>query len=198
MMHNEEISPNCVTWSTEDFIDYSKNINSSNLLIVNQNIRSFNKNSDDFLLFMSRLTRKPDVIILTETWFTEQNVDTINGFCCYHTCRAERVGGGVSIYVREGLNSVKLQVASSVDCDGELCTVRVALGRGKYLYVLGFYRPPGGNVTNFCNQISTSSSKLNFNHFVVGSRDANIDLLNDNQCRRTYLDTLYRASVYLM
>ena len=42
------------------------------LLIFTHNIRSFNRNFDNFSLLLDNIKSNVDVIVLTETWFTEE------------------------------------------------------------------------------------------------------------------------------
>ena len=54
-----------------------------NLFIINFNIRSSNANSDEFIVFIDKLIIKPDLIILTETWFSDGfsgSIDSFRGF----------------------------------------------------------------------------------------------------------------------
>ena len=79
-----------------------------NLIIVNQNIRSYNKKSDELILFLNCLDANVDVLILTETWFSADTVQCLDGFQGHHCFRNDRIGGGVSIYVNKKYKSLSL------------------------------------------------------------------------------------------
>ena len=64
----ELVNPNCLYYDVDEFNSAFIDTRES-LVILHQNIRSFNANSDEFLLFVSQIERKVDVIVLTETWF---------------------------------------------------------------------------------------------------------------------------------
>jgi hypothetical protein len=49
-------------------------------MFLHQNIRSFSKNSDEFILYFSQLQLPIDIMILTETWFTGEYTDDIEGY----------------------------------------------------------------------------------------------------------------------
>lgn len=68
------------------------------LTIFNANVRSFNCNGDLLVSMFCSLTKTPDVIIITESWLTDDNssMAVIDGYVGYHTVRQTR-GGGVSI-----------------------------------------------------------------------------------------------------
>ena len=51
--------------------------NTSNITIFMLNIRSFNKNINTFNIFMDTLISKPDILVLTETWFIDTDDSSI-------------------------------------------------------------------------------------------------------------------------
>ena len=67
--------------------------------VLHQNIRSFNKNIDTFLLLMKSVNLTPDVIIFSETFFTDSNIQNLPGYNGFHSHRETRNEGGVSVYV---------------------------------------------------------------------------------------------------
>ena len=69
------------------------------LLIMTYNIRSFNKHIDDFHSIMHNFESYPHILVLSETWLTE-NIDcTLPGYTTYHTIRVGKRSGGVSVLV---------------------------------------------------------------------------------------------------
>ena len=61
--------------------------NSSYATILSYNIRSFGANSDAMLTIFHNQFSYPDLTILSETWFTEDNRDGIPMYNSYHTTR---------------------------------------------------------------------------------------------------------------
>ena len=108
----------CCYHSVEEFISKSRQTNMLNIL--NYNIRSFRMNSDPFLTIVEQ--SKPQIVVITETWFTEDFQASIPGYDSYHSIRPHR-SGGVSIYVSDALKSCKLNHLSYVDETIELCTI---------------------------------------------------------------------------
>lgn len=97
------IDGSCELYSIENFNNEFKNKNG--LLILNFNIRSFNSNFDEFSEFLTNLNIRPDILVLTETWFNENQVGDIDGFQGYHCTRSTGCrGGGVSIFINASLN----------------------------------------------------------------------------------------------
>ena len=91
--------------------------NPSFLNIMTYNVRSFHANSDYFLSIFDEVSL-PDVLVLTETWFTPDTSCDIPGFHSYHTFRStggisirnppirgDFLSGGISIFVKDNLYS---------------------------------------------------------------------------------------------
>ena len=100
---------NCNQFSPEQF---NHEFSSSNrkLFIINLNIQSYYAHIDEFTAFIDELYRFPDVIILTETWKSNDRTAEIEGYKSYHCNRSTRRGGGVSVFINQGLkaNSAKI------------------------------------------------------------------------------------------
>ena len=104
------LSGTCTGSSIEQF-NHNFSLSSRKLFILNFNIQSFNAKVDEFLYFLDELIRSPDVIILTETWATDDSLAEIEGYAGFHCNRKiDRRGGGVSIFVKRELkaNFVKI------------------------------------------------------------------------------------------
>ena len=74
----------------DEFISYFSNSNKK-FSILNINIRSFFKNRDEFLAILSQCKCNIDIIVLTETWISDDTVQLchIDGYHAYHSIRAE-------------------------------------------------------------------------------------------------------------
>ena len=60
-------------------------INSNGLFLVNLNTRPYNTNSDSFLNYIDKLNRPPDVIVLSETYFSDTYIVNIPGFRSFNS-----------------------------------------------------------------------------------------------------------------
>lgn len=87
-------------------------------------------NSSPFLTIIEQ--SKPQIFVLTETWFTEDFQASITGYNSYHSIRTQR-SGGVSIYVSDALKSRKLDHFSYVDETIEVCTTEIDLVLEKFI-----------------------------------------------------------------
>ena len=96
-------------------------------VVIHHNIRSFYRNFDSLSLLLNELDKNIDVLVLTETWFSEGLCCEVEGFVGYHVFRDGRVGGGVSIFVRSNISSNMLPEFSSISNCSEMCVVELSL-----------------------------------------------------------------------
>lgn len=98
----------CSYYDMQNFNNSFSNRQNS-LILVNYNIRSVIKNSDDFFAFVGSLNTKVQIIVLTETWMNDSG-DWLNipGFTAYHSVRMGKRGGGVTVLVSTALCSFSM------------------------------------------------------------------------------------------
>lgn len=135
----------CSYFSADEF---NSLVVSDRLYVIHQNIRSFQKNYDELSVFLNGLSVDIDIICLTETWFTELSVCNIEGYRGFHVYRHQGSGGGVSVYVRDNLNSVMIDSVSYVNECLECCCVQIkgSQAHGSAITVAAVYRPPSASV----------------------------------------------------
>ena len=122
---------------------------SKGITILNQNIRSFDKNFDEFSVYFQNYLTKIDVITFSETWFNDSICSPIPFYDGYHTVRPIRKGGGVSIYVKNGYRSSKLNKLSGIYSTFEVCATVIKINETFELYVVALYRPPDTSISDF-------------------------------------------------
>ena len=91
-------------FSIDDFNEFLKE-NSSKISFFHHNIRSFHANSDLTLSIFSSAQYYPDVLVFSETWFTQFYQGSIEGYESFHTIRNYGRSGGVSVYTKENFTS---------------------------------------------------------------------------------------------
>ena len=164
--------------------------------IIHQNIRSFNCNIDEFILYIHNLVVKPDVIILSETWFNCDNFHGLNGYSAYHTYRRDRGGGGISVFVKVSLTSNHLPELSIMNSEIETCAVKVSLENNEMLNIVGVYRPPSSNIEIFCNFIRDEILNcFTSNELVLLGGDLNINLADYNSSH--YLSDAMQSNTFI-
>ena len=119
----------------------SDNVKQS-ISIISFNIRSFNKNSDEFLGFLANTDHDFDIIILTETWGKDETQSLINipGYIATHNYRDSKRGGGVSIFVRDFFAFEILEEVNISNPNIESVGIKLSLPNSQLtINILGIY-----------------------------------------------------------
>lgn len=182
-MNDENNIMESVPCAYYDIRDIGSKVNGSgNLIVFHHNIRSFNKNFDNLTLLIDQIKLNIDVLVLTETWFVDGLCWELQGYVGHHVVRADRGGGGVSVFIRSDLQCTLNTNLTSI-CDSyEICAVEVipdADNRVNNLTILGTYRPPTGSIILFTEHLETVFTTMS-NRSVVLCGDINVDLLDQS------------------
>jgi hypothetical protein len=122
----------CELYDKQSFNTKFKGDNKA-LNVLHLNIRSINKNMDEFILFISGIEVELSVIVLTETWLNNEcEFINIPGYRAFHSIRAGGRGGGVSILVASSISSNRLSGLSVVSDYYESCAVSIKLDGKKF------------------------------------------------------------------
>ena len=105
-------------------------------------IISFGNFFDKFHSFASELNRAADVIVLSETWFSSNTCHGVQGCTGFHTYRADKTGGGVSVFIRNCYTSTHMGKFSVCHAYYEISVVKVLLPNNCTVIIIGAYRPP--------------------------------------------------------
>jgi hypothetical protein len=81
----------------------SNNRNAEHLSCWYTNATSLNNKFDDLILEASY--KRPHVIMICETWWTESSVSNIKGYSLFRRDRINKIGRGVRNYVKDSINS---------------------------------------------------------------------------------------------
>ena len=156
--------------------------------MFNCNVRSFHKNGILLESLLHSLHQKPNVIVTTETWNAEENVQLckLQGYKDFHVFRKRivtsgGVGGGVSIFFNSFLPGEIVEELSVCDATIEICSCRMKFGNG-YMMILGIYRPHTDTISNFLLRLEEilNLEIIKRAQLVVLAGDMNIDLCNPN------------------
>ena len=77
-------------------------------------MRSYDKNFEMFSAMLNALSGDKDIIVLSETWNTE-NEDPLwymEGYNAYHTARQDRRSGKVSVFCKDNLPIKHINILS--------------------------------------------------------------------------------------
>lgn len=165
--------------------------NRSHITLMNYNVRSFRANSDTMVSMFYEECSHPEILVLSETWFTDQLQDGLNSYCSYHTVRSNRRSGGVSVFVRQCFSSRKLFDLSFANETIEVCTVDVQIYNQSFI-VVGVYRPHSGTVDDFVSQLGSilDSCEVRGRRCIV-TGDFNIDLGSDNSPVNNFVNNMH-------
>ena len=139
----------CSYYSVTEYVNLLQT-SASSLKFINFNIRSFHSNSDHFIAFLELLPVLPDLVLLSETWNSVNNVVSckLPNYQDYHQFRETRRGGGISVFCSMAYDSSEVSELCIINENIETCGIRIKLGNN-YVVVLGVYRPPAGEVASF-------------------------------------------------
>ena len=187
---------NCSYRSIDSFKVLKQQFPKNGLSIVCFNVRSFSKNGDEFVGYLSNLEHDFDIIVLTETWANNetQTLCQIPGYNSTHNPRENRRGGGVSIFVRESIDFSIIETLNiSSDCiEAAAINFRCEL-TGQHTNVLGIYRPPNGDANIFNETLNDILNRHNMtaNETIIAG-DFNICLLDEerNAVTRNFLNMM--------
>ena len=156
------------------------------LKIVHQNVRGLLTNFHMVENFTD--THKIDILTLSETHITEtqdSSMFAIDGFTFLHKNRLSGSGGGVAVYIRDGINFNRR--FDLEDENIENITIEVFVNKSKSFLISTFYRPPNSskylhkNFNKLFNDILSLLMELKKEIIIMG--DMNTDYLktNDNK-----------------
>ena len=114
---------NCLSTSLSQYLELSSSL--KDLSIINFNIRSFHANFDRFSAWFSYV-EMPSILVLTETWFSLDQTVEIPGYSGHHIVRNGR-SGGVSVFVKNHIESFFLPEFSYVSETIEVCSVEIKI-----------------------------------------------------------------------
>ncbi|XP_040069438.1 uncharacterized protein LOC120842408, partial [Ixodes scapularis] len=109
------------------------------------NVQSIWNKFDDLNIFLDGFNFLFDVIMLSETWYKNtEEVDRLENFEIFSANRTNKVGGGVCIHVKRGLECTLISDFTAIRSDYEILTLQHA----KTVFSV-VYRPPSGNISFF-------------------------------------------------
>ena len=84
-------------------------INKNHLSLLRCNIRSIPHNLDHFTNFLNWIDIEFSVLAFSETWIQPHNEQCYNviGYNAEHNCRLNKAGGGISLFVKNGIEYYK-------------------------------------------------------------------------------------------
>ena len=112
------------------------------------NVRSYKANFEKFRVLFESTELVPDVLVICETWFVSDSTYEINGYMSQHVMRPGGRGGGISLYVRDDLDSIFIPELSYCDPTIEINSCKLTCESSEFI-IIGVYRPHSGTIPNF-------------------------------------------------
>ena len=179
--------------SIETFINNS-NINPKSLNIMHHNARSIMSKGkpEEYDAFFKGINNPFGILIFTETWLNNDKKDSckFKGYSAIHLMRPhdqifdfKERGGGISIFVREGIDFTHRSDLDTVLNYLECCFIETSFNNKKYL-IAGMYRTPNTNTKLFIEKFNEIIEPLKSSHEIIILGDFNINLLNDDSNKK--------------
>lgn len=158
----------------EAFSQSLGNFYSKSFKCFHLNVQSVNNKQSDLSLFFEQLNHVFDVIMLTETWSTDEaSVFRLPSYNTFYLNRISGRGGGVCILVKKVLDCDLIQNFTHSCNDFEFLSVKL-----QNVVLAVCYRPPNGETASFLDYLDTFFAFTNTNRLdVVCGGDMNINML---------------------
>ena len=154
---------------------------------MNCNIRSYNRNFDNFDLILKSFSELPNAFTLCETWFNSNSVlpQIYESYDIFHTVRCVGKGGGVSVYVDRKYSAVKIHELSICNDHIETCCVKLNSNCNLNIVLISVYRPPNSSPFEFISILLQILNNFALNNDkILISGDFNLNILNENSSTR--------------
>ena len=136
-----------------------------------------------------------DVIMLCETFLNNINcrLAKIEGYQSHHLMCGNKMGGGVSLLIKDGIKVKKTVHKSITECT-EMLLIKVKLNH--VLYVVGtLYRVPYSSLRSFLDDVKLFTNKIRkYKHIIIGA-DQNLHLLKTCQNDSKFVELMLDAEL---
>lgn len=163
------------------------NCYTGHLKLMHQNIRSFRKNFDFLLLKLQSLETLPDVILLTEVWIDddELNLFQIPEFATFAKCNSLYRAGGVVIYISDKIVCRELYITANIKT-ADVIHIELIINEFITIDIIGVYRLQEFSSYMFINDFDSYLSKVKYKNLIVCG-DMNLNLLKSSPESELYL-----------
>lgn len=155
--------------------------------IIHMNIRSLQKNFEEFVVLLESLTFTCNIIILTETWNIE-NVELYNikNYKLYYNGSKLNRSDGIVAYVKHEINAT---IEHKKLTEVTISKLKFCLKNVNY-NIFAIYRSPTSNTLNFINELDSYLSIHSTADTNIITGDININIKSPNVTVNSYLNVL--------
>ena len=183
----------------EEFHSQFKNHMSDGLSFFQNNIKSVNKNFENFKLFLSSLAFTFSVICFSETWLDETTISNkslyeLPNYTSIHQVRKQKRGGGVSLYIHQSIEFKIRNDLSIKSDDVESFSVDFLFENGKNTIFYVLYRQAEGQIELFEKILKEKFSQIrSSNKQFHNAGDFNLNVLRYEICKKIqeFLNIIY-------
>ncbi|PZC86734.1 hypothetical protein B5X24_HaOG206296 [Helicoverpa armigera] len=164
----------CHTVESPESCKLHLNVSKDNFTVLTYNIRSYQKNFEDFKVALYRLNSNIDVIVLTECWLSEGTIiEEIPGYHTFKTSSQINKNGGIVTYIRTVWNNATNSEANLADADSMLLNIT------NDIILLAIYRSPSfTNADTFFESLDMTLSNLKHKQTILLAGDININIMD--------------------
>ena len=179
-------------------------IRPENLALIHSNIRSLPCNLDKFTQYINGLDVSFSVMAFTETWLKPHNEHCygINGYNVEHNSRLVKTGGGVSMFIKEGIEYTKrtdlyrmsnIMESLFIEIDRSVfkCNNNIIIGV--------IYRPPDTDIDSFnecLNEIVSTLKTERKTCYILGDYNVNLFNADSHGATQDFIDMMYSHSLF--
>ena len=180
----------CDDYDACDYVDKVVGPHSDDLTIVQLNIRGIGSKVSrlKYMIDHSFENCEPDIILLSETWLTEQSPTiSLPGYVFVHKPRKIKKGGGVGILIKQNIRYHTIEGVKFASTVYESLIVLLELLNGDKIVVGSIYRPPNTDALSYNTEYGNmlcSLKKQNAKSIILGM-DHNMDLLHCDKHQKT-------------
>ena len=193
-------------FSQDQIISFSNQLNSK-FSVLQLNIRSIHKNIGKLRDFLGTLKGNFSVIVLTETWCTDDNANKnsllqIPNYTPIHQRRkTNRKGGGVSMFIHNKFNFQLLNNLNKSNDDIETLSIEILNKITKNIIISGIYRPPNGNSSVFKSEVKDliqkvqKSKQIDKPFYTTGDLNINSLDYSENATVRNFFNLAFQSGL---
>ena len=185
-----------------DVYKFSSDFNNNTCTkLLHVNARSLKKNISNIIEFVNLVGTRFSVIGISETWLTDTTdpLIQINDYSIEGSCRKNKKGGGVALYIKQDLNYNNRNDLSVNNSEIESFFIELVNTHCSNVLIGVVYKPPSASCDNFSeyiNDILENISAEGKKCFIMGDFNINILQYETNDGVHNFIDMLHSQSFY--
>ena len=180
------------------------NIESNSFSMIHTNIRSIPKNLNSFENYLDGLDHNFSIIGLSESWLSDSSAQcySMQGFTGEHKYRANRSGGGVSLFIKDNIEYILREDLCHMNKNLESIFIEIDksnINKDNNCIVGVIYRPPDTDLKVFNDLLNELLSKIKTERklaYLLGDYNVNLLAIDSHKDSQEFIDTMYSFSLF--